>query len=114
MFIIIGIFILGILGISFVVRFLRKVSKLDLIHYPNEGIDMCRFCQFEYPSYKIDSELKRIKEAARMGINMPEDYWDRFCCDALRNKFKAHSDKMSTDYGFQLIERSFGPPKPPA
>jgi hypothetical protein len=85
-----GYFFLGVLiGIACLIWFMRKAARLDFIHYPDRGIDLCPFCRHEYYSAVVEMELRTLERAATTGINLRNDYWDRFCCDALRNRLKA-------------------------
>ena len=85
-----GYFFLAVLrGVACLLWFWRKASKLDFIHYPDRDIDMCRFCQHEYPSWQIENERRLLEAGAPMGMTMSDDNWDRFCCDALRHRLKA-------------------------
>ncbi len=82
-------FLAVVIGIACLAWFWRKASRLDFVHYPDRGIDMCPFCQHEYLSVEVEMELQTLERAAKMSINLRDDYWSRFCCDALRSRLKA-------------------------
>lgn len=100
------IFILALIGIAYLAWLFRKASKLDFVHYPDRGIDMCTLCQHKYPSWQLESDLQDLEEAARMNINLPADFWNRFCCDALRNKLKTKYREKAFASFTQILERS--------
>ncbi len=77
-----GYFLFVVLvGITCLTWFWSKTSKLDFVHYPDRGIDMYPFCRHEYLSEVVEMELRTLEQAATMNINLPDDYWNRFCCD---------------------------------
>lgn len=84
----------------------RKRAKLDFVHYPDRGIDMCARCLHEYRSNELVSELENLERAARMNITLPEDYWKRFCCDALRDNLKVKYAEAALNSFRQMVERS--------
>lgn len=100
------IFIVALIGIAYLAWFFRKASKLDFVHYPQNGIDMCTLCQHEYLSQQLESKLRTLEQAARMNISLPADFWNYFCCDALRNKLKTKYREKAFASFAQILERS--------
>jgi hypothetical protein len=83
----------------------HRRAKLDFVHYPDREIDMCARCLHEYQSVELLKELKNLDRAARMQITLPEDYWKRFCFDALRDKLKVKYAEAGVNSFLQMVER---------
>ena len=82
-------FVALLVGVASFAWFWRKAAEIDFVHYPDRGIDVCRVCGHEYLSEVVKMELQTLEEAARINMNLRDDYWNRFCCDAMRNRLKA-------------------------
>ena len=85
-----------------------KVKSADeacFNHDSKRGIDVCFFCQNEYRSMSLERNLKDLFQAASMNINLPDSFWNRFCCDALRRKLKANYRDLANESFEEMIKR---------
>ena len=100
------IILVALVGIAYFIWLFRKASKLDFINYPDREISMCRRCQHEYDSTRLEIYLRDLKQASTLSMPLPDDFWEHFCCDALRNKLKATYRVTSIASVSQIIDNA--------